>query len=85
MNLSESRVRQLHSSVWERLKSHLQTYRGDLLFSLSEKELQFVVFFYIGELSIQETARAMKLSESEVIDLYCIITSRFDDTFPDRE
>ena len=93
LDLSESRVSQLHSSILARLKSHLQprqtqsrqaknSYPHGFLFSLSERELQFVGLYYFRGLSIQDTARVMRLSESEAIDLYCAISRRLDERFP---
>jgi len=80
LELSESRVIQLHSSILERLISHLPPRR--MQSRQAEQELQFVCLYYVRELSIQEIARVMRLSEPEVIDLYCAILRRLDERFP---
>ena len=93
LKLSESRVRQLHSSILARLKPHLQQrlprydnvgnfYPRNSNFRLSDQELQFVIFYYVREFPIQDIAPMMRLSQSEVIDLYCAISRRFSEGFP---
>ena len=66
LNWPESRVRQLHASILDRLKL----------------SLRFLILYYVREFSIQDIARVMKLSESETIDLYCAISKRLNERFP---